>query len=95
MERKIDCDEIDVENACELFENIVTQAATKSINIKSSSKMNKKSHKWYDEELHVKRRLLNSKANLMFKQPFDISLRNSYFKHYREYKKLLKLKRKN
>ena len=31
----------------------------------------------------------------MFKQPFDVSLRNSYFKHYREYRKLLKFKRKN
>ena len=95
MERNFNCDEIDVENACELFENLVTQAATKSLNMKSSSKLRKKSHKWYDEELYVKRRLLNSKANLMFKQPFDISLRNSYFKHYREYRKLLKFKRKN
>ena len=61
----------------------------------SSSKMKKKSHKWYDEKLYVKRRLLNSKANLIFKQPFDISLRNSYFKRYRDYRKLLKFKRKN
>ena len=37
--------EIDVENACELFENLVTQAATKSLNMKSSSKTSKKSHK--------------------------------------------------
>ena len=31
----------------------------------------------------------------MFKQPFNVSLRNSYFKHYREYRKLLKFKKKN
>ena len=31
---------------------------------------------------------------LMFKQPFNNALRNSYYKHYREYRKLLKHKRK-
>ena len=79
-----------------LVENLLLQAASKSINsTKSSTKIKKKSNKWYNEELYVKRRLLNSKASLMFKQPFNTSLRNSYFKHYREYRKLLKFKRKN
>ena len=65
------------------------------LNMRSSNKIKKKSKKWYDEDLYAKRRILNTKANLMFKQPFDVSLRNSYFKHYREYRKLLKFKRKN
>ena len=88
MEREFDYDETDVENACDYFENLVVHAATKSLKLKSSTKVKKKSNKWYDEDLYVKRRLLNSKASLMFKQPFNISLRNSYFKHYREYRKL-------
>ena len=95
MEREFDYDETDVENACDYFENLVVHAATKSLKLKSSTKVKKKSNKWYDEDLYVKRRLLNSKASLMFKQPFNISLRNSYFKHYREYRKLLKFKKKN
>ena len=95
IERKFDYNETDVENACSCFQNLLLQAASKSINLtKSSTKIKKKSNKWYDEELYVKRRLLNSKASLMFKQPFNTSLRNSYFKHYREYRKLLKIKGK-
>ena len=88
MEREFDYDETDVENACDYFENLVVQAATKSLKQKSSTKVKKRSNKWYDEDLYVKRRLLNSKASLRFKQRFNVSLRNSYFKHYREYRKL-------
>ena len=94
MERSFNYDETDIENACNLFENLVLKAGTKSLNMKISTKVRKKSKKWYDEELYEKG-LLNSKANLMFKHPFDVSLRNSYFKHYGEYRKLLKFKRKN
>ena len=86
MERSFNYDETDVENACNLIENLVLKAATKILNMKSSTKVRKKSKKCYDEKLYVKRRLLNSKANLMFKYPFDVSLRKSYFKHYREYR---------
>ena len=95
IERKFEYDEPGVENACSLFESFVLQAAGRSLNMRSSTKIKKKSKKGYDEDLYAKRRILNTKANLMFKQPFDVSLRNSYFKHYREYRKLLKFKRKN
>ena len=70
------------------------QAATKSLKIKSSTKAKKNANKWYDEELYVKRRQLNSKANLMFEKPFNNALRNLHYKHYRKYRKLLKYKRK-
>ena len=86
MERKFNCNETDVQNACDLFEKFVLQAATKSLIIKRSNKVKKKCNKWYDEELYVKRRLLNSKANLIFNHPFNVSLRNSYFKHIVENK---------
>ena len=84
-----------MKNACSCFENLWLKAASKSINLtKSSTKIKKKSNEWYDDELYVKRSL-NSKASLVFKQPFNASLRNLYFKHYREYRKLLKFQRKN
>ena len=83
MEREFGYEETDLENACDNFESLVVQAATKSLKLKSSTKVKKRSNKWYDEDLYVKRRLLHSKASLRFKQPFNVSLRNSYFKHYR------------
>ena len=84
-----------MKNACSCFENLWLKAASKSINLtKSSTKIKKKSNEWYDDELYVKRSF-NSKASLVFKQPFNASLRNLYFKHYREYRKLLKFQRKN
>ena len=95
IERKFQYDESGVENACSLFESFVLQAAGRSLNMRSSNKIKKNlKKKLYDQDLYVKRRILNTKANLMFKQPFDVSLRNSYFKHNREYRKLLKFKRK-
>ena len=54
-----------------------------------------KVNKWYDEDLYVKRRVVNAKAKSLCKNPYDNSFRNSYFKHYREYKKLVKYKKKH
>ena len=74
------CD-VHIENTCDFFENLVLQAVTKSLKMKSATKVKKRVNKWYDEELYVKGRQLNSKANLMFKQPFNNALRNSYVGH--------------
>ena len=63
--------------------------------MKNINKSKKKVNKWYDEDLYVKRRVVNAKSKTMFKNPFDNSFRNSYFKHYREYKKLVKYKKKH
>ena len=54
-----------------------------------------KSEKWFDEQLYIKRRDLNRKASNMFCNPFIRSIRDSYFKCYRQYRKLVKYKKKN
>lgn len=92
---KFSTTETEVNRACNLFEGIILDVAKKSLKYKNVTKYKKKHNKWFDEDLFVKRRLLTTKANLMFKQPFDLSLRNAYFKQYREYRKLLKFKKKN
>ena len=95
MDNKFDTQETDINDACSLFEDIVLDTAKKCLTRKTSMKSKKKSNKWYDEDLFIKRRILNAKANLMFKHPFDLSLRNSYYKQYREYRKLVKYKKKH
>ena len=63
---------------------------------KRSGKSKKSTRKrWLDEEVYLKRRTLNHTAQKLFNQPFNKNLRNSYFKHYTEHRKLLKFKSKN
>ena len=63
--------------------------------LKMSKKSKKKGNTCYAEDLYLKRRVVNAKAKIMFKYPFDISLRNSYFKQYREYRMLVIYKKKH
>lgn len=95
MNKEFDTHETDIDNACSLFEDIIQDAAQKSLTRKTPSKSKKMNKKWYDEDLHVKRRIMNTKAKHMFQHPFDVSVRNNYYKHYREYRKLLKFKKKH
>ena len=54
IERKFPHDESCVENACSLVGNFVLQAAGKSLNMRNSNKIKKKSKNWYDEDLYAK-----------------------------------------
>ena len=72
----------------------VISVAKQSLRMKSLSRNKKhKSKKWYDEQLYMKRRDLNRNASNMFKNPFIRSLRDSYFRCYRQYCKLVKYKK--
>ena len=85
-----------VDEAAMSFENILISAANLCLHKKGSIKSKKsKSKKWFDQELYCKRRTLNNSANKLFCQPFNRSVRCSYFKQYREYRKLVKYKKKN
>ena len=95
MEKNHGSQEIDIDQACNVFEEIILDAAKRCLTMKNINKSKKKVNKWYDEDLYVKRRVVNAKAKSMFKNPFDNSFRTSYFKHYREYKKLVKYKKKH
>ena len=56
MNRQFSCDKVDIENACDFIENLVLQAPTKTLKIKSSTKVKKNKQTWYNEEPYIKRR---------------------------------------
>ena len=95
LSTQFDTDDDGIDSACSKFEDIVINVAEQSLSRKrvNCSKQHK-SKKWYDEELYIKRRDLNRKASNIFIEPFNKSLRNSDFKCYRQYRKLVKYKKK-
>lgn len=96
LQTQFDLDEKGIDSACNIFEDIVINVADKCLSRKKhKNKTNSQNKKWYDEELYLKRRELNQKANRMFNDPFNKFLRNSYYMCYRQYRKLVKYKKKN
>ena len=95
LSTKFDINDNGIDSACSKFGDIVISVAKKSFGMKTLSRNKQnKSKKWYDEQLYLKRRELNIKASYMFKNPFVRSIRDSYFKCYRQYRKLVKYKKK-
>ena len=96
LSTQFDINDNGIDSACSKFEDIVISVAKQSLRMKSLSRTKKHiSKKWYDEQLYIKRRDLNRKASNMFKNPFIRSPRDSYFKCYRQYRKLVKYKKKS
>jgi hypothetical protein len=82
-------DPLNVDTAATDFPNIVLKAAKLSFKFKST-KFKKYTHlqkKWYDQDLCNKKKELYIKARRMSANPFNINIKNNYFKHYREFKK--------
>lgn len=91
-----DLEEAGINQACSVFNDIIINVANKSLTqSKTHSSKIHKSKRWYDEDLFDKRRQLNRKAFNMCRQPFNKAVRDSYYKQYREYRKLVKYKKKN
>ena len=96
LSTEFDLNDNGIDSACSKFEDIIISVANQSLSkIQINSTRQNKNKKWYDEELYIKRRDLNRKATNMFKNPFNKSLRDSYFKCYRKYRKLVKYKKKS
>ena len=95
LSTQFETDDDGIDSACSKFEDIVISVAEQSLSRKrvNCSKQHR-SKKWYDEKLYIKRRDLNRKASNMFEEPFNKSLRNSYFKCYSNILNLLNTKRK-
>lgn len=90
----------EVDKAAHEFKDILLNAGNLSLKIKRpkhkrKQNINKKQKKWYDQDLFNKKQTVLQKGALISKYPFDMNIRNNYFKHYREYKKLKKFKEKN
>jgi hypothetical protein len=80
-------DPLNVDTAATDFQNIVLNAAKLSLKFKST-KFKRYTHhkkKWYDQDLCNKKKELYIKARCMSANPFNINIRNNYFKHYREF----------
>ena len=88
---------LNVDTAAADFQNIVLKAAKLSLIFKST-KFKKYKHlkkKWYDQDLCNKKKELYIEARHMSANPFNIIIRNNYFKNYREFKQIKKIKERN
>ena len=84
----------DIEELVLKFEDAMLCAAQSSLKVKTVKK--KQQHKkWYDVELYVKKNELIYKGKQMSLNPYNLIIRNSYYKTYREYTKLRKFKKKH
>ena len=84
----------DIEELVLKFEDAMLCAAQSSLKVKTVKK--KQQHKkWYDVELYVKKNELIYKGKQMSVNPYNLIIRNSYYKTYREYTKLRKFKKKH
>jgi hypothetical protein len=80
---KNDDDPLNVDTAAADFQNIVLKAATLSLKFKST-KFKKYTHlkkKWYGQDLCNTKKELYIKTRHMSANPFNINIRNNYFKN--------------
>ncbi|CAC5360011.1 unnamed protein product [Mytilus coruscus] len=89
-------DKSNINSAATDLQNIIIKAARMSLKFKSNQYKKKTVNKkqWYDQDLYNKKRELNIKAKHMSENPYNINIRNNYFKHYRKFRKLKKYKRR-
>ena len=84
-----------VDEASEDFNDIILQAADKSLRKKTPPKLKKiKSKKWFSSNLHRQRMNLISYGKIFTKFSTDPQVRSHYYKLYREYTKARKKARK-
>ena len=87
-----------VEKAVKMVENILTSAALKSLKrkrIKHRRKPFKNANKkWFDKECRLKRHEVRKRSNIKHDNPMDCAVREEYHSILKEYKTLLKSKRK-
>ena len=76
----------------EIFENLATKSC-KSIKFKKvkSKRLNKKP--WADNEIRELKKTINIYGDKLRKNPFDLNIKNTFYKHCKELKKLVKKKK--
>ena len=84
-----------VDEAAKLFEDIIRSSGQLCLRRKKARGSKNQLENLYYEDLYVKRRTLTYAAQNLFNQPFNKIIRNTYFKHHREYRKLVTFKKKN
>jgi hypothetical protein len=75
--------------------SVIQQVADLTLRKKSKNKRKKTQiEKWFDQDLHKKKKQVKDKGFLMSKYPHDPLIRGSFFKINKEYAKLRKYKKK-
>ena len=86
----------EVNNYTSKFQDIILNAAKKSLRIKKTKYRHKISNvlnkKWFDKECRLKRHSVRKLANLKHRDPLNTNIRNEYHNALRIYKETLKKK---
>ena len=98
LQNLISCKNLDsqelIDNAAAELSNVIIKAADKSLRKSKNKpiKTNKKMYKWFDVDLKNMRRSLINYGKIYSKFPKDPTVKNHYYKLYREYTKTRKFK---
>ena len=83
----------DVEKLNSDLNKIIIKLASKAIPKKRMKNTNK--NRWFDWECRIAKRKLGKLSKLYGKQPFNVTLRNSYYADRKKYKSLIKTKKRD
>ena len=90
-----ECNKLGVNKAVTMFNNIIETAAKTSLQItRPKNRKSKISKVWFDNDCKILRKQLKKTANRLHKNPVDISIRSEYHTITKQYKHLLKYKKK-
>jgi hypothetical protein len=79
----------DINKATNDLHSVIQQVADLTLRKKSKNKRKKtQNEKWFDQDLHKKKKQVKDKGFLMSKYPHDPLIRGSFFKINKEYAKL-------
>ena len=90
-----ECDKLGVNKAVTMFNNIIETAAKRSLQItRPKNRKSKISKVWFDNDCKILKKQLKKTASRLHKNPVDISIRSEYHTITKQYKHLLKYKKK-
>jgi hypothetical protein len=94
MGKEIDLNDHFIEAAADELDEIFHTAADISFKQMKTKKRNKVSQKWFDLDLNIMKKKVDEKAKHMSRYPNDPYIRGSFFKSYKTYAKLRKIKKR-
>lgn len=95
QEFKFNDSQENIDAACDKLECIILNAAKSCLRLPKNRKKKVRQKKWYDSDLSSMRSQLINKGRLISSDPFNLDLRNNFFKNYRLYNKARKYKMKS
>ena len=90
-----ECNKLGVNKAVTMFNNIIETAVKTSLQItRPKNRKSKISKVWFDNDCKILRKQLKKTSNRLHKNPVDIFIRSEYHTITKQYKHLLKHKKK-